>query len=92
MPSDATKQRPKGFLLDDLDYLPEPEAGPAVGVKGQTLTNYRKKGLGPEFTVVGRKVLYSRAALRRWLEDGGVRGAAAMASNAMRARHPKQTR
>jgi hypothetical protein len=71
----ATKQRSKGYLLNDLDYLPEPEAGPAIGVKGQTLTNYRKKGLGPEFTVVGRKILYSRHALRAWLENGGIRGA-----------------
>jgi hypothetical protein len=71
----ATKRRPEAFLLSDLDYLSEPEAGPAIGIRGQTLTNYRKKGLGPEFTVVGRKILYSPAALRTWLENGGLRGA-----------------
>jgi hypothetical protein len=75
MPHGAAKQRPEGFLLNDLDYLPEPEAGPAIGVKRQTLTNYRKRGLGPEFTVVGRKILYSRAALQAWLKNGGIRGA-----------------
>ena len=70
----ATKPRPEGFLLNDFDYLSERKAGPAIGVKGGTLTNYRKRGLGPEYTVVGRRIFYSRAALRAWLEKGGIRG------------------
>lgn len=52
----ATKPRPEGFLLSDFDYLSERKAGPAIGVKGGTLTNYRKRGLGPEYTVVGRRI------------------------------------
>ena len=72
MSPSAAKQRSKGFLLND--YLPEPEAGPAIGVTPQTLTGYRKKGIGPDYTVVGRTIFYSRAALLAWLENGGVRG------------------
>jgi len=69
--------RADGYLLEDLDYVEEPEAATALKIAHQTLTKYRKRGVGPAFSIVGRKVLYSRASLRAWLESGGTRGSAA---------------
>jgi hypothetical protein len=75
---------PQGFLLEALGYLEEPLAAIAIDVAAQTLIEYRKRGIGPEFTVVGRAILYSRENLQKWLEAGGTRafdqdGAAAAA-------------
>jgi hypothetical protein len=65
---------PNGFLLADLDYIPEPLAAIALDTAPQTLIKYRKLGCGPEYTLLGRRILYSRAKLQAWLEAGGTRG------------------
>ena len=65
---------PNGFLLADLDYIPEPLAAIALDTAPQTLIKYRKLGCGPEYTLLGRRILYSRAKLQAWLETGGTRG------------------
>ena len=66
---------PNGSLLDDLDYLEETKAAIALDLATATLIGYRKAGTGPEFTLLGRRVLYSRAKLKDWLEAGGTRAA-----------------
>jgi Helix-turn-helix domain len=66
---------PNGSLLDELDYLEELKAALALDLAPQTLISYRKAGTGPEFTLLGRRVLYSRASLKAWLEAGGTRQA-----------------
>jgi hypothetical protein len=64
---------PQGFLLEDLGYLEEPLAAIALNLMPPTLVEYRKRGIGPDYTVVGRTILYSRANLQKWLENGGTR-------------------
>ena len=67
----SAQLRPGGYLLDDLDYISEREAAPALNVAQQTLVKYRKLGVGPPYSVVGRTVMYSRANLKLWLDNGG---------------------
>ena len=69
--------RPDGYLLEEFDFIEEPEAAAALKIAHQTLIKYRKQGVGPAFSIVGRRVMYSRAGLRTWLESGGTRGSAA---------------
>ncbi len=61
----------EGTLLDE--WLDEPEAAAEIGVKPLTLTVYRKKQIGPQFSVVRRRIMYSRANLQAWLAAGGTR-------------------
>ena len=65
--------RPDGYLLEDFDFIEEPEAAAALRIAHQTLVKYRKRGVGPAFSIVARRVMYSRASLRAWLECGGTR-------------------
>jgi hypothetical protein len=64
---------PQGFLLESLGYLKEPIAAIALDLMPPTLVEYRKAGIGPDYTVVGRTILYSRANLKKWLKAGGTR-------------------
>jgi hypothetical protein len=64
---------PQGFLLESLGYLEEPLAAIALDIRLPTLIEYRKRGIGPDFAVVGRTILYSHANLQTWLENGGTR-------------------
>jgi hypothetical protein len=41
----------------------------------QTLTGYRKDGIGPHFVEVARKIYYSKEARAEWLANGGTRQA-----------------
>jgi hypothetical protein len=51
--------------------------GPKPRFAVQTLVDYRKAGVGPDYTVVGRAILYGQTNLQKWLEAGGTRAAAA---------------
>ena len=64
---------PQGFLLDELGYLDEQMAAIALDVALQTLIEYRKGGIGPDYAIVGRTVFYSPGNLKKWLEAGGTR-------------------
>ena len=75
--SSPAELRPDGYLLEDFDFIEEPEAAASLKIAHQTLVKYRKRGAGPAFSIVGRRVIYSRASLRTWLESGGTRGCAA---------------
>ena len=70
---DTIQLRPDGYLLDDLDYIEEQEAAAAIKVTPQTMSKYRKLLIGPRFSIVGRKILYSRSNLKTWLANGGTR-------------------
>jgi len=71
--SSLAQLRPDGYLLEDFDFIEEPEAATALKIAPQTLVKYRKRGVGPAFAVIGRRVMYSRDSLRAWLENGGTR-------------------
>ena len=64
---------PQGYLLAKLGYIEEPMAAIAIDVSPQTMIEYRKKGLGPDYTIVGRTVLYHPTRIETWLEAGGTR-------------------
>jgi hypothetical protein len=64
---------PQGFLLAELGMLEEPMAAIAIDVSPQTLIEYRKRQIGPEFAVVGRTILYHPTKIKSWLEAGGTR-------------------
>ena len=64
---------PQGFLLESLGYLEEPLAAIALDLMPPTLIEYRKAGIGPDYAVVGRTIMYSPANLQKWLENGGTR-------------------
>lgn len=63
-----------GYLLTELGYVDEIEAAAAIDVAPKTMVDYRKAGVGPEYTELARRILYSRDALTRWLAAGGTRG------------------
>jgi hypothetical protein len=62
-----------GYLLADLGYVDEIEAAAALDVTTKTLIEYRRAGIGPQYTELARKILYSREAIARWLAEGGTR-------------------
>jgi hypothetical protein len=64
-----------GYILLEHGYLPEPQAATAIGLSTPTLVGYRKSGIGPPYTIVGRRIWYSRDALAAWLANGGTRAA-----------------
>lgn len=66
-----TKERVKlkGTLL--AGWLHEPDAAAAVNLTEKTFINYRKLRIGPTFTLVGRKYMYSPDSLKAWLAAGG---------------------
>jgi hypothetical protein len=66
---------PVGYLLDELGYLDEPEAAAALGITPQTMTEYRKRGIGPPYAEIARKIIYGRTGIAEWLAAGGTRGA-----------------
>ena len=68
------EQSPRlGALLRALGYNEEPEAAVSVGVAEKTFIEYRKLGIGPDYAVVGRMILYSDGAIAKWLAAGGTR-------------------
>jgi len=75
MRSPATKSVLAGYLLEEFDYLSEEEAAIGLDVKPLTLVEWRKAGIGPEFTVVARRIVYKRDALEEWLDSGGSKDA-----------------
>jgi hypothetical protein len=75
--SSLAQLRPDGYLLEDFDFIEEPEAAASLKIAHQTLIKYRKQGVGPAFSIVARRVIYTRGNLRTWLESGGTRATTA---------------
>ena len=49
------------------DYLTEADAASTLGVCTKTLRRWRALGEGPPVTRVGRKLLYRKSSIARWL-------------------------
>jgi excisionase family DNA binding protein len=78
MPGQQSKTAPTtapfaGCILDE--YLTKAQLASALGVSVRTLNRWHDERVGPDRIRVGRKVLYSRAAVARWLEGRSERGA-----------------
>lgn len=52
--------------------LTTPQAAEFLGVKGQTLNNWRHLGKGPSFIRMGKIVRYDRDALEQYVESATV--------------------
>jgi hypothetical protein len=63
----AAWQTPAVSGPDDL--LTEDEAARLLRVAPRSLRRWRAIGTGPPYTRAGRRVLYRRAAVLRWLQD-----------------------
>lgn len=50
------------------EYLTTDDAAKILHVSTKTLERLRTSGTGPEFTKVGRRVLYRRSTLDNWLD------------------------
>ncbi len=50
-------------------YLTRSELGEWIKTPVPTLETWAYKGLGPPFCRVGRKVLYARSDVEKWLEE-----------------------
>jgi hypothetical protein len=55
---------PKNLLSG---YRTESETAKALGHTSRTLRNWRRKGEGPHYIKIGRKIFYSESALEIWL-------------------------
>jgi|KBSSwiStaDraftv2_1062776.scaffolds.fasta_scaffold2383407_2 hypothetical protein len=62
-----------GYLLAEFGYVDELEAAAALDITPKTLIEYRRSGVGPQYTELARKIFYSREAIARWLAAGGTR-------------------
>ena len=49
------------------DYLPEADFAAELGKSLPTVKRWRRLGIGPDPTFVGRSVFYSRRAAEAWL-------------------------
>lgn len=58
----------KTLEMDDLKLLNTIEAASALNIAPQTLTNWRKKGLGPDFIKNGNIYYYPVKKLREFIE------------------------
>jgi phage terminase Nu1 subunit (DNA packaging protein) len=56
--------KPEAILSD---FLTKEELASELGPKMRTLDRWDALGIGPPRTRVGRKVLYRRASVQRWL-------------------------
>ena len=62
-----------GYLLTELGYVDEIKAAAALDVTPKTLYRDRRAGIGPQYTELARKILYSLEAIAAWLAGGGTR-------------------
>jgi phage terminase Nu1 subunit (DNA packaging protein) len=58
---------PNGDLL--AGYLTEQQAADQLGVGLRTLRTWRRQGLGPPITYLGRRPVFRLEALRDWLRQ-----------------------
>ena len=63
----------------DEPLLDEDEASRELGVKSQTMSAWRYRGVGPRYIKVGKLVKYTPSFLREYIQSGIVRPGAAVA-------------
>jgi hypothetical protein len=49
------------------DWIPEAEFAQLIGRTRRTLRNWRRRGIGPLFSIAGRSALYRRSSWREYL-------------------------
>ena len=56
-------------LAHSLDCLPEDDVGLLAKVTQSTLENWRKRGTGPAYVLIGNRYLYPRAAVAAFIQS-----------------------
>src|SRR5262245_15260704 len=67
--AEASTSAPRAAREVLAGYYTEDELAEQLGVVKRTLWIWRTKGTGPPITMVGRRVMYSKASVARWLES-----------------------
>jgi hypothetical protein len=57
-----------------VGYVSEKQMAEQIGRCERTLVRWRKQGVAPPHTLVGRQVLYNVETARTWLANGGTCG------------------
>jgi hypothetical protein len=55
----------------DLQLIDEDDAADILEIAPKTLRNYRMRGIGPRYAIVGRKIQYTPDWLKDWVTAGG---------------------
>ena len=69
----ATPAAGDKIVIDDRQFLGEHLVAEMLGRHPRTLERWRKKGNGPAFTTIGRKVYYELNDLQEWIDRGKIR-------------------
>lgn len=56
-------------LADSLDCLTEPDLLLLTDATAATLENWRKRGKGPAYVLIGNRYLYPRKAVAEFVQD-----------------------
>lgn len=68
----ATAATPEGerirALAQSLDCMTEEDLNLLTGTTPSTTLNWRKRGKGPAYTLIGNRVLYPRTAVAEYLQ------------------------
>jgi len=59
------------------DYIPRKDLAEELGYTEKTLINWELDGRGPPATRLGRRVLYFRPTVQKWLREQEAKGCAA---------------
>jgi predicted DNA-binding transcriptional regulator AlpA len=59
----------QAFEHDIEPLLTSKEVAKILGLRAETLENWRIKGRGPRFVALGRKVAYRPCVVRAWIEQ-----------------------
>jgi len=59
--------------MDKKESLNHKDAADYLGVASQTLYNWRCRRHGPDYVLMGRKVIYLRSDLNRFIESNRVK-------------------
>jgi hypothetical protein len=56
-----------------LNLIDEDVAAEILDIKPKTMRNYRMRGIGPRYAIVGRKIKTTPEWLKDWVSAGGTR-------------------
>ena len=69
----ATAAAGDEIIIGERQYISERRAAETLGRCPRTLQRWRKKGKGPAFTTIGRKIFYELNDLQEWIDRGKIR-------------------
>ena len=50
------------------EYLTTEQVARLTGIPVKTLEGYRRRGMGPPYVKIGRRILYPISGVREWME------------------------